>query len=84
MAERRREPEALPTIWRVPDAVWAKVAILVDKFDPPKRTGRRRAAELACRCAATMAKRQEPARSGRSKLSACGHVASDRYRVPDP
>jgi transposase len=42
MAERRREPEALPTIWRVPDAVWAKVEVLIDKYDPPKRTGRRR------------------------------------------
>ena len=43
MSERRRKTEALPTIWRVPDAVWAKVEVLIDKFDPPKRTGRRRA-----------------------------------------
>ena len=43
MAERRRKTEALPTIGRVPDAVWAKVAVLIDKFDPPKRTGRPRA-----------------------------------------
>jgi putative transposase len=35
--------EPLDTIWNVPDDVWARAEILIDKYDPPKRTGRPRA-----------------------------------------
>ncbi len=33
---------ALPTIWRVPDDLWEKIACLLEHFDPPKQTGRPR------------------------------------------
>ena len=45
MASKRKERDALPTIWRVPDDVWDKVALLIDKYDPPKATGRPRSNE---------------------------------------
>ena len=32
----------LPTIWRVPDDLWAVVQAVLDVTDPPKRAGRRR------------------------------------------
>lgn len=35
----------LPTIWRVPDAVWERVATLTAEYDPPKATGRPRSDE---------------------------------------
>ena len=41
------EDKPLPTIWRVPDAVWERAAALLAKCDPPKRTGRRRSDERA-------------------------------------
>jgi putative transposase len=47
MARKRRNGAALPTIWRVPDEVWDKVALLIAKYDPPARTGRRRSDERA-------------------------------------
>ena len=44
MAKQRRcAAEPLATIWHVPDAVWAKVEMLIDKYDPAKWTGRPRA-----------------------------------------
>jgi putative transposase len=45
MASKRKECDVLPTIWRVPDDVWDKVALLIDKYDPPKTTGRPRSNE---------------------------------------
>lgn len=45
MARTRIAAEPLATIWRVPDAVWDRVRLLIDKYDPPKLTGRRRADE---------------------------------------
>lgn len=51
MPRRKKKPGAgdkpLPTIWRVPDAVWERVAVLLAKYDPPKRTGRKRSDERA-------------------------------------
>ena len=32
----------LPTIWRVPDELWAKIEPVLAQYDPPKRTGRPR------------------------------------------
>ena len=33
----------LPTIWTVPDALWARIARILAERDPPPRRGRRRA-----------------------------------------
>jgi putative transposase len=32
----------LPAIWEVPDALWARIEALLNEFDPPKPTGRKR------------------------------------------
>jgi len=42
MPRRKRTIDALPTIWHVPDDLWAKIRPILDQYDPPKRTGRRR------------------------------------------
>ena len=33
---------SLPTLWRVPDELWARVQRVLVAYDPPKRTGRKR------------------------------------------
>ena len=35
--------EELPTIWEVPDALWAQMEPIIQELDPPKATGRKRA-----------------------------------------
>ena len=47
MTSKRAEPEPLPTIWRVPDDLWARIAPILAAYDPPKHTGRRRINERA-------------------------------------
>jgi len=42
MGRRRKTVEPLPTIWRVPDALWEKVEPVLTELDPPKPTGRPR------------------------------------------
>jgi putative transposase len=42
MGQRQCLANSLPTIWRVPDDLWAIVQPLLAAYDPPKRTGRRR------------------------------------------
>tara|TARA_B100001971_G_scaffold183812_1_gene182051 strand:+ start:74 stop:487 length:414 start_codon:yes stop_codon:yes gene_type:complete len=42
MARRTRNPETLPTVWRVPDDLWAQIRPILDASDPPKATGRPR------------------------------------------
>ena len=44
MPRRKRDTgvQPLPTIWRVPDELWAKVVFILAQHDPPKSTGRRR------------------------------------------
>ena len=44
MPRRKREtkPEPLPTIWRVPDELWAQIEPILARYDPPKATGRKR------------------------------------------
>ncbi len=42
MRRKRTKPNELPTIWRVPDDVWQQIKPLVDQYDPPKSTGRKR------------------------------------------
>jgi transposase len=37
-----RRPKPLPTIWRVPDDLWATVDRVLRELDPPKRTSRKR------------------------------------------
>jgi putative transposase len=37
-----RTKETLPTIWQVPDELWAKIEPIIDEKDPPKPTGRKR------------------------------------------
>jgi putative transposase len=40
--KRNQGPEVLPTIWRVPDELWAKIEPVLAECDPPKATGRKR------------------------------------------
>jgi putative transposase len=42
MPRRKRDVEPLPTIWRVPEDLWAKIRVLLDQYDPPKPVGRKR------------------------------------------
>ena len=42
MCSKRTKPDELPTIWRVPEVLWRKIKPLLDEFDPPNRTGRKR------------------------------------------
>lgn len=44
MPRRKQDqgPEPLPTIWRVPDELWAKIEPVLAECDPPKSTGRKR------------------------------------------
>jgi transposase len=39
MARRKKQAEPLPTIWRVDDALWEKVAQVLEKQDPLARFG---------------------------------------------
>lgn len=39
---RRKRAEVPGTIWRCPDALWEKVALVLDELDPPAETGRKR------------------------------------------
>jgi putative transposase len=36
------EGTQLPTIWEVSDDLWERIQILIDEYDPPKPTGRKR------------------------------------------
>jgi len=44
MPRRKRETSEspLPTIWRVPDKLWAKIEPILAEYDPPKPVGRKR------------------------------------------
>ena len=44
MPRRKQEHQErpLPTIWRVPDDLWAKIEPILAQCDPPKRLGRKR------------------------------------------
>jgi putative transposase len=44
MSRQKRDPglKPLPTIWRVPDELWAKIEPILAEHDPPKRRGRKR------------------------------------------
>jgi putative transposase len=43
MARTKRQPRALPTIWRCPDDLWNSIIHpIVMELDPPAKTGRRR------------------------------------------
>ena len=39
MARRKKQSVPLPTIWRVDDALWAKVAQVLEEHDPPAHFG---------------------------------------------
>lgn len=43
MGKRHKEAKPLPTIWRVPDKLWERIAPVIEALDPPARTGRPRA-----------------------------------------
>ena len=38
----RRRSRPLPTIWRIPDALWQVIGRVLAELDPPKPTGRKR------------------------------------------
>ena len=42
MGRPKKEHPPLPTIWRVSDDLWAKVARVLAELDPPRPTGRPR------------------------------------------
>ena len=44
MSRRKRDTSSrpLPTIWQVPDELWAKIEPILAQYDPPKTTGRKR------------------------------------------
>ncbi len=42
MRKKRAQPEALPTIWQVPDELWSMVAPILAELDLPKSTRRKR------------------------------------------
>ncbi len=42
MRRKRTKLDVLPTIWRVPDDLWQKIQPLLEAYDPPKPTGRKR------------------------------------------
>lgn len=41
-AQSSMKRQALPTIWQVPDELWARIAPILAELDPPKPTGRKR------------------------------------------
>lgn len=47
LAEHTTEEKPLPTIWRVPDELWEKIEPILQKHDPPKKTGRPRVDQRA-------------------------------------
>ncbi len=42
MSEETSKNQPLPTIWNVPDALWASFALLIQTYDPAPRLGRPR------------------------------------------
>lgn len=42
MARRTKERGPLPTIWRVPDGLWAEIEPILAELDPPNRVGPKR------------------------------------------
>ena len=42
MARTRKEPKEMPTLWSVPDELWAEIEPILVEYDPPKATGRKR------------------------------------------
>jgi putative transposase len=42
MARTKRQIKAMPTIWRCPDELWERIALVLDELDPPAETGRKR------------------------------------------
>ena len=42
MAKRQRKGRELPTIWRCPEELWERFALVLDELDPPATTGRKR------------------------------------------
>jgi putative transposase len=42
MSRKNNQPTEWPTIWQVPDELWARLQPLLTELDPPKPTGRKR------------------------------------------
>jgi transposase len=42
MPRQQHNQKPLPTIWRVPDALWSVIEQVLAELDPPARTGRKR------------------------------------------
>lgn len=47
MARHKKTYPPLPTIWEVNDELWAIIQSILDKLDPPAKTGRPRTGERA-------------------------------------
>lgn len=43
MGKKHKEAKPLPTIWRVPDTLWERIANVIEELDPAAKTGRPRA-----------------------------------------
>jgi putative transposase len=44
MARRKRTYRPLPTIWHVSDRLWKRIEPILNRLDPPAKTGRKRIA----------------------------------------
>jgi len=42
MAKKKKKLKTLPAIWQVPDELWNKIQAIIQQYDPPKHTGRKR------------------------------------------
>lgn len=42
MIKMNNSQKTLETIWRIPDALWVKLKPILNEYDPPSRTGRKR------------------------------------------
>jgi putative transposase of IS4/5 family DUF4096 len=47
ITERTLEEKPVPTIWHTPDELWEKIEPILQKHDPPRRTGRPRVYQRA-------------------------------------
>lgn len=74
-------PDPLPTVWRVPEELWAEVKAILDQHDPAKRLGRKRIDQR--KALEGIIFRQLRA-SDLSTLTAAGYLRSGLGNVAEP